>query len=404
MANRSCGGPALGIESPGFGVRQPGCACQDIFVDGLRAPVAAGCQVDDFTMPLQIERGSSSAWVAGVAEMFTALGLDTPALFHAARLPLPGVGAPAGVRYGADAMSRLWELAVAASGDAALGMDRRLPERHVNFELPGHFVLSSASLRSGLRSLANYLALISDAATFDLVPQGQNAWLVLGHIGNRKPVPRQRQEFGLLALLTLCRWSVRRELVPLAVESVFRAPAQPARYAGAFGVALRFGAPATRVLLAGADLDAPLPSRDAALLALHRRMMEERLAALGGSALRTRIRALLHDRLATGEPRRADVAAALAMSEHTLQRRLADEGLNFRDLLDDTRRELAICCLADPAQSLGGIAERLGFGDTSNFFRASKRWFGVPPAVQRERQLAAGSQTPTEGPVSPATP
>jgi AraC-like DNA-binding protein len=28
-------------------------------------------------------------------------------------------------------------------------------------------------------------------------------------------------------------------------------------------------------------------------------------------------------------------------------------------------------------------------GDTSNFSRASKRWFGVPPAVQRERQWAA---------------
>lgn len=340
-------------------------------------------------MPLQIERGSSSAWVAGVAEMFAAKGLDTPTLFRAAGLPLPGADAPVGARFGADAMSRLWELAVAASGDSALGMDRRLPECHVNFELPGHFVLSSASLRSGLRSLASYLALISDAATFNLQPQGQDAWLVLGHIGNRKPVPRQRQEFGLLALLTLCRWSVRRELVPLAVESVFPPPEQAQRYAAAFGVAPRFGAPATRVLLAGADLDAPLPSRDPALLALHRRMMEERLAALGGSALRARVSALLHDRLAAGEPRRADIAASLAMSDHTFQRRLADEGLNFRDLLDDTRRELAISYLADTAQPLVSIAARLGFGDTSNFFRASKRWFGVPPAVQRQRQQAA---------------
>jgi AraC-like DNA-binding protein len=77
------------------------------------------------------------------------------------------------------------------------------------------------------------------------------------------------------------------------------------------------------------------------------------------------------------------------MSAHTLQRRLADEVLNFRDLLDDTRRELALSLLADRALPLSAIAERLGFGDASNFFRASKRWFGVSPAVQRERQWAA---------------
>lgn len=353
-------------------------------------------------MPLQIERGSSSTWVNGLAELFTAHRLDTPGLFRVIGLPSPGAGAPAGGRYGADALSRLWELAVAASGDAALGMHRTLPERHVNFELPGHFVLASPDLRTGLRSLANYLALISDAATFDLVPQGHDAWLVLGHIGNRRPVPRQRQEFGLLSLLTLCRWSVRRELTPLAVESTFAAPTQVSRYAEAFGVAVRFGAPATRVLLRAADLDAPLPSHDAGLQALHRRLMEERLDALGTSALRARVRNLLHDRLADGEPRRADIAKALAMSDHTLQRRLSDEGLNFRDLLDDTRRELAITCLADPSQPLGSIAARLGFGDASNFFRASKRWFGVPPAVQRERQWAALGR-PRDGPEVPGS-
>lgn len=347
-------------------------------------------QPGDFTMPsLQTERGSSSTWVGGLAEMFAAHRLDTAALFRAVGLARPGSDTPPGVRFGADALSRLWELAVAASGDAALGMHRSLPERHVNFELPGQFVLASPDLRSGLRSLSGYLAIVSDAATFELAPQGHDAWLVLGHIGNRRPVPRQRQEFGLLSLLTLCRWSVRREVVPLAVDSTFAPPKQPHRYLAAFGVAPRFGAPATRLLLRAADLDAPIPSRDAGLQALHRRTMEERLAALGGSALRLRVRALLLDRLAAGVPRRADIAAALAMSDHTLQRRLSGEGLHFSDLLDDVRRELAMTFLADRAQTIDGIADRLGFGDTSNFFRASKRWFGVPPAAQRRRQLEA---------------
>jgi AraC-like DNA-binding protein len=56
-------------------------------------------------------------------------------------------------------------------------------------------------------------------------------------------------------------------------------------------------------------------------------------------------------------------------------------------LLDDARRELARKYLADARYSLGEVAHLLGFGDASNFFRACKRWFGLPPGQYRE-QLA----------------
>lgn len=50
-------------------------------------------------------------------------------------------------------------------------------------------MMSNPNLRTGLENLSRYLALISDCTTFELVPERQNCWLVLGHIGNTRRVP-----------------------------------------------------------------------------------------------------------------------------------------------------------------------------------------------------------------------
>jgi AraC-like DNA-binding protein len=320
--------------------------------------------------------------------MFASRGLDVPGLFAAAGIPAARLENP-GERFGVDEVSALWELAVARSGDATLGLDRELTLKYVNFDVVGYAMLSSPDLRSALHAFARYLALISDAATFELLPAaGGAAWLMLGHTGNTRPVPRQRFAYGLLSVLTLCQWLTRRDVRALAAEFKFAQPAEAAAYQAAFACPLRFDRGENQLLLAAADLDAPIPSRNPSLLALHEQVMHERLAALGHAGIGARVSEEIIRRLHRGEPRREDIAASLALADRTLQRRLQAENTSFQQLLDDARRELARKYLADTRHSLAEVADLLGFLDTSNFFRACKRWFGVPPGQYRE-QLAA---------------
>ena len=72
------------------------------------------------------------------------------------------------------------------------------------------------------------------------------------------------------------------------------------------------------------------------------------------------------------------------------QRRLEEEETSFLQLLDDTRRELADQYLGRLHLSLGQAAYLLGFADQSSFFRACKRWFGIPPGQYRRRLQRAG--------------
>lgn len=320
--------------------------------------------------------------------MFASQGLDATRLLAGAGIDQALLD-DADARVEVDDITRLWELAVAWSGNPALGMERDLPARHVNFDTVGYVMLASPTLKAGLINLARYYAVISDAITLDLEPQGGNCWLTLGLIGNSRPLPRQRLEYSLLTVATLCRWITRRDVQAQAVEFVYPEPVNTIPYIAAFGCPVRFGQPHNRLLLTNTDLDMPLLSSDPVLFDMHQRVIESRLARLGHASAAHRVTEEIIHRLHLGEPRREDIASSLAMADRTLQRRLRDEDTNFQQLLDDARRDLAQKYLAEDRYTLAQVADLLGFADQSNFFRANKRWFGVSPGQYRARLVGA---------------
>ena len=78
-----------------------------------------------------------------------------------------------------------------------------------------------------------------------------------------------------------------------------------------------------------------------------------------------------------------EVARALGLSERTLHRRLADEGVRFGELLDDVRRRVADHHLTEGRLRIAAIAELLGFSEPGAFTRAYRRWTGHAPSDAR---------------------
>ena len=73
------------------------------------------------------------------------------------------------------------------------------------------------------------------------------------------------------------------------------------------------------------------------------------------------------------------------MSSRNLQRKLAVEGVTFRELVQTVRQELAEAYLVRGSFTLGEITYLLGFSDQSSFSRAFKRWTGSTPQEYRDR-------------------
>jgi AraC-like DNA-binding protein len=85
-----------------------------------------------------------------------------------------------------------------------------------------------------------------------------------------------------------------------------------------------------------------------------------------------------------GMPSVGDIASRLSMSRRTFTRRLAAEGLTFKAVLGDLRRQLAWKYLSDPSE----IAWLLGYGEDSSFAHAFKRWTGKSPRQARSERAA----------------
>ena len=95
-----------------------------------------------------------------------------------------------------------------------------------------------------------------------------------------------------------------------------------------------------------------------------------------------------------GKATAGEAARRLAVSQRTLARRLAHEGVTFSDLLDQLRSDLASRYLAADDLPISQIAWLLGFREASAFSHAFKRWTGMTPRAARQR--GAGSSLPAQ--------
>jgi AraC-like DNA-binding protein len=92
--------------------------------------------------------------------------------------------------------------------------------------------------------------------------------------------------------------------------------------------------------------------------------------------------------LPSGGPGIDLAAEAAGASKRTLQRYLAESGVSYSQLVENTRMRLACRWLETTDMTVVDIAHALGYADTSNFTRAFRRRTGIPP--QRYRAQARG--------------
>lgn len=247
---------------------------------------------------------------------------------------------------------------------------------------------SAPTVRSSLERVERYCRLWTDNLTYEIRDRDDGIDFVVHRSGERRLGMRLSNEATLASATSLVRQTSSPRFRPRAVLLKHAAPRSISAHERYFGCPVRFASDQDALSISSEVLDLPNHLADDGISRFLMAHLDAEIESLGTE---TPVQALVEREisrsLSGGIPRMADVARRLAMSERTLQRRLAERDLSFRSLVAETRRHVAVNLLRKSSYPLTEVAFLAGFSEQSAFNRAFKRWTGhTPTAFRRAAQ------------------
>ena len=278
----------------------------------------------------------------------------------------------------------LLTLAAEATGDGCFGLHLGTSVILKQAGVLGYVLLNSSTLGDTLRNLQRYHRVLTEGVDIDFKIDGKEA-TVMGHIVDPL-VENERQvaEFGLGLLLHFCESITGTRVSPIRVEFSHPRPKEARTIRQRFGAPIRYGQDRLALVLKRELLDHPAEAADNELLKILRRHCREILGVRPkADDIIFEVQQLITTLLSSGQPKIDAVAQELGMSSRTLARRLAEDGLSYKGLLDKVRRKLALQYLKDKRISPKKVAYLLGYSEVSAFYHAFRRWTGSSPVQHR---------------------
>jgi AraC-like DNA-binding protein len=283
---------------------------------------------------------------------------------------------------------RLGEAAIRLTGNPALGLTMGQLSRPVDAGMAGLAAQCAPTAGEGLNTLIKFGVLTSHNSRGTPWMSGKGLTANFYSIRPYNIFNYFVVDSVLAAWTEFLRIVSGQQQVLERVSIEYPSQGLDAEFEAWFGCPVKFGAEGNAIQLSE-------PSRDAISLQAQPGMFDLLARQCERQLLKTRSHWTMGDRvkdrltpLLQGEtPDLATIADQLGIAPWTLQRQLREEGTGFRDLLDETRQELAGEYIRETRTSISEIAWLLGFANPAAFHKAWKRWFNTSPAEHRKRYV-----------------
>lgn len=315
---------------------------------------------------------------------FEALGLDGAELLAELGLERAALEGP-DRRIPATVADGLWQAAMARSRDPNLALRAAERLEFGAYRVIDHLAAHAPTLGRSFERIAAYFSIVDPRARIEIAEHDELCSIAISGTMPRTELPRAAIEYTFAALYLRTRAGLGIDYRPARIDFAAAPPETTTVHERVFGCPLRFDVERSVMLIRREDWTrAPIRPADASLFEVldqHAALLLAKLPPASPllAALREAITAELRD----GEATLARVGKRLGMSGRTLQRRLDEQQLEFRAVVDEVAAELAKAWLHDRALAIGEVAFLLGFADQSAFTRAFKRWTGLTPGRWR---------------------
>jgi AraC-like DNA-binding protein len=280
-----------------------------------------------------------------------------------------------GGRIPADKKRLIWEEAFTRTGDEHIALCAAEIVPFGGYGVLDFLLFASSTLGEFLNFTSRFYRLINSNAELRLQKHKN---FVLVELYNATSASNHSlgisAEFSFAMLFLRFCLARGKKFNPEKVCFTHFAPSDTTRHRRLFQSPIMFGQTVNRLIFSQDSLNAPLPQSDpvlAEMLQHHAQRLLRRLPAEDN--LVEDVREVLRLRLCNGHVHLDATAKALGMSGRNLQRNLNGQGTSYRELLDKLRRELALDYITQQIEA-SEITRKLGFSETSTFYRALKRW------------------------------
>lgn len=325
------------------------------------------------------------AYIAGLAESLEQQGL-LPEALTAAGVPIEVLEDPDN-RIKFDQYVELWKSAVSLTGDSLLGLKTGSHFHPGNLGGLASILVAAPTLQAATQQLIRYEHILQDGLQTQMGEAAGKTYLEFSCNYPDDDVTAVMEK-EVAEAVAVARFVLQRADVMDKARGEVWFKHKPlgdiAEYEELLGVTVKFSQPAYRLMF---DPEVLQHNTSYGNEGVFNSVLKE-IDQQSDQDLESQVKRLVAESIHQGVPEVKEVAEKFGMSHRTFQRRLADEGTRYKELVAEVRKSTAIDLLKRADCSIGEIAYLVGFTEASTFHQAFKRWTGQSPGEYRKSQQA----------------
>ena len=323
-----------------------------------------------------------SSWALLIAKALDHSDYSSETVFRAVGMDLKKLR-DNNARYSVQQMQQLWRAAVELTNDPLFGIKVAGYWHPTTFHALGYSWMASGSLKEAMERAVRYSKIVSDLVI--LFFDNANGAYKLGigvQANDYSPIP-ESVDAAAAVFVHMTRLVYGDEINPILVTLPRAKPKTAKEFSEFFNAPIEYDARETALFFIQDQVEKPLPTGNVELAHANDKIVKDYLSHLDKTHIAMQVKSKIVDLLSSGMVTEQEMANALNMSLRSLQRKLREEGTSYKEILEDTRRDLANKYIQNSRLSISEISFLLGFSEISNFSRAFKRWNGRAPSEVR---------------------
>lgn len=326
-------------------------------------------------------KSTYAGWHQALLEYVQSVGINARQLHREAGVHL---NVAVQERVSQDDMTRLWHAACQLSGDPLVGLKTG---KHLRPTVLGNItwaMMSCSDVAASVELLLNYQHFLADALDFKWIEHNEYVELVTNNIGDNVPASSLSVDAVIMAFISFFKW-LTKDFIQFSRVHFTRAELSfPDAYQSYLPCKIRLNQSHNSIWLHRSELAIALSTADATMHSVHRAQLDRqaKLRLLGD--FRGIVATLIRQNMHRGRCSSQFIAQSLHMSKSTLQRKLKEEQISVKLLVNEVVIQTAMSLLRNTSLPLTHIADQLGFSSVNSFSRTFKRLTGQSPGGVRK--------------------